>query len=141
MTRKPYESDLSDSQWQLLEPLIRSSKHKGGAPAEHPLREIVNAMLYLLRSGCGWRHLPHDFPPWIAVYSHFRRWKQDGRLERVHDALREQVRIAEGREPSPSAAVLDSQSVQTTEKGGRVDTTRARKSKDGSGTSSSTRGG
>jgi putative transposase len=127
MTRKPYPSDVSDAQWEILEPLIRTPKKKGGTPAEHPLREIVNGLFYILRTGCAWREIPHDLPPKDAVYSHFRRWKKDERLLRVHDALREKVRVASGREASPSAAVVDSKSVQTTEKGGPVGTMRARR--------------
>lgn len=132
MERQAYPTDLSDEQWRILEPLLRSPKSNGGSPGDHPLREIVNALLYLLRTACSWRNLPHDFPHWQAVYSHFRRWRKDGRLEQVHDALREQVRRAEGREATPSAAVIDSQSVPTTEKGGPVGSMRGRRSRVGS---------
>lgn len=127
MTRQGYPSDISDAQWEILEPLIRTPKKRGGKPADHPLREIVNALFYILRTGCAWRAIPHDLPPKDAVYSYFRRWKADGRFERVHDALRDQVREQSGKEVSPSAAVLDSKSVQTTEKGGLVDMMRARR--------------
>lgn len=116
-----YPTDMSDAQWEILEPLIRTPKKKGGKPAEHSLREIVNALLYILRTGCAWRLLPRDFPPKDAVYSHFRRWKRDGRLEKANDALRERVRVQSGKEATPSAAVVDSKSVPTTEKGGPVD--------------------
>jgi putative transposase len=136
MSRAAYPTDLSDAQWIILDPLLKCPREHGGKPPDHPLREIVNAMLYLLRSGCSWRNLPHDFPPPDAVYSYFRRWRKNGKLDRVHDALREQVRQSEGREATPSAAVIDSQSVPTTEKGGSVGTTRARRSRAGSGTSS-----
>lgn len=127
MSRSAYDTDLSDAQWEILHPLLKCPREHGGKPPDHPLREIVNAMLYILRTGCAWRHLPHDFPPHAAVYSHFRRWRKNGKLDRVHDVLRERVREAEGREATPSAAVIDSQSVPTTEKGGRVDTMRARR--------------
>ena len=127
MSRPAYDTDLSDAQWEILHPLLKCPREHGGKPPDHPLREIVNAMLYILRTGCAWRHLPHDFPPHAAVYSHFRRWRKNGKLDRVHDVLRERVREAEGREATPSAAVIDSQSVPTTEKGGRVDTMRARR--------------
>lgn len=133
MTQKRYPSDISDAQWEILEPLIRTPKKKGGKPAEHPLREIVNALFYILRTGCAWRSIPRDLPPKDAVYSYFRRWKKDGRFERVHDTLREEVRLASGREASPSAAVVDSKSVQTTEKGGPVDSTQASGSRAASG--------
>jgi transposase len=135
MTQKRYPSDLSDAQWEILEPLIRTPMKNGGKPAEHPLREIVNALLYILRTGCAWRMLPRELPPKDAVYSHFRRWKKDGRLERINDALREALRLESGKEASPSAAVMDSKSVPTTEKGGPVGTMRASGSAAGSGTS------
>src|SRR5687767_8251305 len=107
MTRKGYPSDISDAQWARLEPLIRTPKKKGGKPAQHPLREIVNALFYILRTGCAWRSIPNDLPPKDAVYSYFRRWKKDGRFEKVHDVLREQVRSEIGKEATPSAAVVD----------------------------------
>ena len=127
MSRPAYDTDLSDAQWEILHPLLKCPKEHGGTPPRHPLREIVNAMLYILRTGCAWRHLPHDFPPYAAVYSYFRRWRKNGKLDLVHDALRERVRESEGREATPSAAVIDSQSVPTTEKGGCVDTMPARR--------------
>lgn len=135
MSRKAYPSDLSQAQWELLRPVIEKPASHGGTHRKYALVEIVNALLYVLKSGCQWEMIPHDFPPWESVYDHYRRWKKDGTLERVHDLLRRHVRIAEGREPTPSVGVLDSQSAQTTEKGGRVGTTRARRSRDASGTS------
>ncbi len=90
----------------------------GGRPAEHDRREIINALLYVCRTGCQWRLLPHDLPYWKTVYTYFRIWRLDGTWARMHDTLRQQVRRAAGRNPQPSAAVLDSQSVKSTEKGG-----------------------
>lgn len=112
--RKPYPTDLSEAEWQRIEPYLPLPK-PGGRPRLHPLREILNAIFYIVRSGCTWRMLPHDFPPWQTVYHYFRLWRQDGTWEQINAALREEVRIAEGRDPQPSAAILDSQSVKTTE--------------------------
>jgi transposase len=90
------------------------------------MRDLMDAILYVLRNGITWRALPHDFPPWKTVYRYFSAWQRDGTWEAIHDALREEVRVAVGREATPSAAVLDSQSVKTTEKGGLAATTRRR---------------
>ena len=131
MTREAYPTDLTDEQWALLEPLLPAAK-PGGRPRSVDLREVVNAMLYLLRGGCAWRLLPHEFPPWGTVWTYFRRWRDDGTLDRLHAALRDRVREAAGRDRHPSAAVLDSQSVKTAEKGGRAASTLARKFRDAS---------
>jgi transposase len=102
---------------------------------KYPLREIWNALLYQARTGCQWRYLPHDFPPHADVWDHLRRWRDAGVIEAVHDALRVKVREQEGREPTPSAAIIDSQSVKTPQKGGSTATTKARMSKGASATS------
>ena len=136
-TRQHYPSDLTDREWSQIERFIPAPK-SGGRPAKYERREIVNALLYIDRTGCQWRALPHDFPPWEAVYWYFRTWKKDGTLDRLHDELRGDVRAAAGRQRQPSAAILDSQSVRTTEKGGPKATTAVRGSRAASGTSSST---
>lgn len=117
MNRKPYPSDLTDAEWSILEPLIPPAK-SGGHPRTTNMREVVNAIFYLVRSGCAWRALPHDFPSWSTVWTYFRTWRLTGVWEAMHTALREAVRLSQGREATPSAAILDSQSVKTTEQGG-----------------------
>ena len=125
--RAPYPSDLTDAQWALLEPwLVRPPRADGrGRPRAVELREVVNAILYVLHEGCRWRALPHDFPAWQTVYWYFARWSDDDTLVRIQDALRRQLRAAAGRDPDPSAVVIDSQSVKATEKGGMWATTPA----------------
>jgi transposase len=123
MTRAPYPTDLSDRQWRRLEPHLPAAK-PGGRPRSADMREVMNAILYVLRNGITWRALPHDYPPWKTVHHYFSAWRRDGSWEAIHDALREEVRLADGREATPSAAILDSQSVKTTGKGGLAATTR-----------------
>ena len=109
--RDRYPSDLSDEQWAVIEPLLPPPS-TGGRPEKHPRREIVNAILYVLRTGCAWRMLPHDFPPWQTVYWYFKRWREDGVVDQVHDRLRDQVRDRAGRDPAVSAGIIDAQSVR-----------------------------
>lgn len=127
MARIAYPSDLTDAQWRLIEKRIPAVK-PGGRPRSVDIREVVNGILYLVRTGCSWRQLPHDFPPWGTVHYYYRCFRISGVWQKIHDALRDKVRTADGRKASPSAAIIDSQSVKTTEKGGRTGTTRARRS-------------
>jgi transposase len=137
-TRQSYPSDLTDREWSQIERFIPAPK-SGGRLAKYERREIVNALLYIDRIGCQSRALPHDLPPWEAVYWYFPNWKVDGTLDRLHDGLRGDLRVATGRQRQPSAAILDSQSVKTTEKGGPRATAAVRGLRAASGTSWSTR--
>jgi transposase len=110
--QRAYPSDLTDAQWELLAPLIPPLK-PDAAYHLHERREIVNAILYVLRSGCPWRSLPHDLPAWGTVYYYFRRWQREGVWDRVLESLRMQMRTKQGRDAQPSAAVIDSQSIKT----------------------------
>lgn len=105
-----YPSDLTDQQWALIEPMV--PVRPGGRPAIHSRRRIVEAILYVNRTGCSWRQLPHDFPPWDTVYWYFQRWNAEGTTDRIHDALRAAVRDGAGRDPMASAAIVDAQSVK-----------------------------
>lgn len=108
-----YPSDLTDEQWELIEPLLPAPAGPAGRPPKHSKREIVNAILYINRAGCAWRMLPKDLPPWKTVYGYLHAWRKDGTVDRVHDALRERVRLKEGREHvEPTAGIIDSQSVK-----------------------------
>jgi putative transposase len=133
--RKPYPSDLNDQEWELVEPLIPPAK-PGGRPRDANMREVLNAIFYVLKSGCQWEMLPHDFPPKGTVYHYFNTWRKDGTWMYLNDRLREQLREKLGRETTPSAASIDSQSVKTTEKGAHGATMAARKSKAVNGISS-----
>jgi putative transposase len=129
MIGRRYPSDLTDGEWAYLAPLLPPPRPPGsrGRPRAVPTREVVNAILYVLRTGCQWRALPTDLPNWQTVYWYHRKWLDEGVWESVTDALRRQVRVRAGRDPNPSAAIIDSQSVKTTEKGAFAATMPARR--------------
>ena len=137
-----YPSDLTDAEWALIAPLIPPAR-RGGRPRETDMREVMNAVRYVLRTGCQWRQLPKDFPPRSTVYSYFWEWSRYGVLDRIHHTLLVACREAEGREASPTAAIIDTQAVKATEKGGAaaipLATTRAKRSRASSATRSSIR--
>ena len=116
--RRRYQSDLTDGQWAVIEPLLPVRTTKRGRPRKYSQREMFSALLYLTRTGCTWRDLPHDFPKWEAVYAYMRRMEEAGTLKRINDALREMERVRQGRPPTPSTVVIDTQSVRTAEKRG-----------------------
>lgn len=111
-----YPSDLNEQEWNLLAPLL-PTPNRFGRPRKHLFRELINGLFYITRTGCQWRSLPKDYPPWATVYYYFRKFRCDGTLHKIHDALRRQVRVKGGREEEPSAAIIDSQSVKTVQKG------------------------
>jgi transposase len=137
-----YPSDLTDVEWAIVAPMIPPPR-RGGRPRETDMREVMNAVRYVLRTGCQWRQLPKDFPPRSTVYNYFWAWTRYGVLDHIHHALLVKLREAQGREASPSAAILDTQTVKATEKGGctgiRSATTRARRRRASSAMLSSTR--
>ena len=116
--RKPYPSDLSDREWEILKPLL--PKPKGfGHPVEVDFREILNGIFYVQRTGCQWEMMPHDLPPYSTVYNYFQKWQRKGMWQLIHDQVRQQMRTQLGREEQSTVAIADSQSVKTAEKKGR----------------------
>jgi putative transposase len=114
-----YPCDLTDAEWAQLSPLLPGPARRG-RPGRWSLRLLVNALFYVLRTGCAWRYLPREYPPWQTAYTTFRQWRLHGVWQRVHEALRRAVRVRAGRDPEPSAAIMDSQSVKTTEESGLI---------------------
>jgi putative transposase len=117
--RAKYPTDLTDAEWKYIESYV-ASPNKRGRPKIHSWRQVLDAVFYVLRSGCAWRLLPREFPPWRAVYYWFRKWRIDGTFERLNSALRERYRIQLGRNPHPSAGIVDSQSAKTSGSGGEA---------------------
>ena len=139
--RTPYPTDLTDKEWVFIAPSVPAAK-PGGRPEKYPKRESLTGLLYILRGGCAWRLLPHDFPPWQIVdqyFWHFWRWQQDGTWQVMHDRIRGAVRVAVGQYRQARAGIIESQSVKTTEKGGSTVLIRPHRSRGVHGISSSIR--
>jgi len=120
MARKPYKTDLTDQQWEELQPLI-PPHHPGGRPRRQDMREIINGILYVLRTGCAWRHMPHDLPNPKTCWFYFNRFSSDGTWRNIAETLHPAARVRAGRDPSPSQAIVDAQSVKTTKKGAMLE--------------------
>ena len=135
-----YTTDLTDTEWNLISYCFPKPAATG-RPRKHSCRELLNAIFYLLRTGCQWRNLPKDLPPWPTVYGYFRRWESSGLIAVIHTHLREHIRVLEGRQRQPTAGIVDSQSVKAARRAERAVTTRARRSTDASDTFSWARWG
>jgi putative transposase len=131
--RKRYPTDLSEDEWSKIADFFKTNPKKGGRPSKHSRKEIVDAIFYILSTGCSWRLLPHDFPPWQTVYSSFRHWQNLEIWEEMNAMLRKQWRIKQGRNEEPTGGIVDSQSVKTTEKGGSKDMTEVKRLKEEKG--------
>jgi len=116
--RKKYPDDLSDQEWKLIEPITRNKKTNKGRKSKYGKREMLNAMFYLCRTGCSWRHLPHDFPPWKSVYTQYRTWLKQGFFKKLNNIINKNFRNLIDRDNYPKAGIADSQSVKTTDRGG-----------------------
>jgi transposase len=131
-TQQRYPSDLSDKEWELLADLMKADA-LGGRPPKYPRREILNAVFYVAKTGCQWRFLPKNFPPWNAVYMQFLRWRDNGKVEQIYGLLHKKLRLSVGKKETPSVGIMDSQSIKTTEKRGLQGLTAVKKLKAGKG--------